>query len=81
MTQDEIRSYYGTFSSTAKSHNYTIGRLLLNWKWGEDCWDSITAKDECYTDYFRISRIRNLTGLKCWQLICWRLIVTWAIVP
>lgn len=81
MNIDEVRAYYGIYQSQAKSHDYSIGRLLLSWRWGEELWDSITHKNECYTDYFRFSRVRSLTGLRCWQLICWRLVVTWAMVP
>jgi len=50
---------------------------MVMWQWGSACWDSINIKEECYTDYFRIGKVRNLKGLQIYQCILWRLCVTW----
>lgn len=81
MTQDEVKSHYGMYPTTSKPRDFSIGRLLAQVRWGEESWDTLTAKNECQTDYLRFGRVRNLDGLECWQFVCWRLVVTWAVIP
>jgi hypothetical protein len=77
MTYEELKEHYGVYKSTAKPHTFTIGSTMVMWQWGSACWDSINIKEECYTDYFRIGKVRNLRGNQIYQCILWRLCVTW----
>jgi hypothetical protein len=80
MTYEELKEHYGVYKSDAKAHSFTVGKFLVMWRWGNACWDSINIKEECYTDYFRIGKVRNLQGVQIYQCILWRLCVTWGLV-
>ncbi len=77
MTHQELKDYYGVFKSPAKPRTFQIGSTLFMCMWGSDYWDSINIKEECYTDYFRVSKIRNLHGQKIHQLIVGRFLLSW----
>lgn len=77
MTHEELKEHYGVYKSAAKPHTFQIGSTLFMWQWGQDYWDSINIKEECYTDYFRISKIRNVRGDQIRQLIVGRFLLSW----
>ena len=80
MTLDEIRAYYGIYTSEHRPRAFQLGRFLIMFHWGEACWDTLTIKNECQTDWFRLGKIRNLDGLHAYQLVAWRLIATWSFI-
>lgn len=77
MTHEELKEHYGIYKSAAKPHTFCIGNRLFMWQWGEACWDSINIKQECYTDYFRASKVRNIRGDCIYQLVLGRFLLTW----
>lgn len=82
MTREELYEHYGISPATSNTHNIELGPLLIQWRWGNSCWDSLNIKEECYTDMLRLSLVRShkYPDLQFWQFICWRLVVTWSVV-
>jgi len=77
MTHDDAKTHYGIYSSKGHPRAFQLGQYLFMFHWGDACWDTLTHKNECNTDFFAVRTVRNLDGLKAYQLVCWRLIVTW----
>ena len=77
MTQDEIRTHYGIYTSENRPRAFQLGRFFIMFHWGEACWDTLTIKNECQTDWLRLGKVRNLAGLEAYQLVVWRLVATW----
>lgn len=80
MTLDEAKAYYGIYANKNKPKSIQIGNLLVMAHWGDACWDTLTHKLECNTDWFRLGRVRNLDGICAYQLVIWHLILTWGII-
>ena len=79
MTAEEAKLHYGIYASQNKPRAVQIGKLLIMAHWGDACWDTLTHKLECNTDWIRLGTVRNLDGIRAYQLVIWRLIVTWGI--
>ena len=80
MTADEAKVYYGIYASPNRSRSVQIGNFLIMLHWGDACWDTLTAKHECQTDWIRLGIVRNLHGLRAYQLVLWRMVLTWGFV-
>lgn len=80
MTPDEAKLHYGIYASTSAPRSLQIGRFLIMLHWGDACWDTLTHKLECNTDWIRLGTVRNLQGLRAYQLVLWRMTLTWAFI-
>lgn len=80
MTHDQAKTHFGIYPSDSKPRALQIGRLLIMSHWGDACWDTLTHKNECNTDFIAVRKIRNLDGLSAYQLVCWRLVLTWGLM-
>jgi len=77
ITHDEAKTHYGMYSSKNKPRSVWVGPYLVMAHWGNSCWDTLTHKNECNTDFFAVRRVRNLDGVKAFQIVAGRLILTW----
>lgn len=80
MTHDEAKTLFGIYPAKGTPRSLQLGPLLAMFHWGNACWDTLTHKNECNTDFFALRRVRNLDGISAYQIVCWRLIITWAIL-
>ena len=77
MDYESLKKHYGVYSSTNPPKSFTIGNVLFMFRWGEGLWDSINIKEECTTYWIKAGSIKNLKGVKIYQLIIGRLSITW----
>ena len=80
MTHDEAKAHFGIYSNKSRPRGLQIGKFLIMRHWGDACWDTLTAKNECQTDWVRLGTVRNLDGLRAYQFVLWRLVFTWSFI-
>lgn len=73
MNKDELRDHFNLKQCTNPIHNFTIGKIIGEWIWADDCWSQIVDNDKLQTLWFAIHTTERVDGLKIISFTAWRL--------
>lgn len=71
------REYFNTYTAPYKAKKFQIGHVLFSANWAKECWTTISDKDTELTHWVRFGKVRNMTGLVCYELVIWRFLLMW----
>lgn len=61
------------FACPNPPHNFSFWKIQGSWRLAKTCWSSLSEGGKLHNNYFHIGTIESQSGIKCYNLILWRL--------
>lgn len=69
------REYFEVTACSRPTHKHWFGPVLVAWQIADDKWVHITDHDTEVTHWFRIGKVRNMSGQTLYELVIGRLLI------
>ena len=79
MSDADLRKHFDLKQCPNPSHPFSIGSMIGEWVWAEDCWSQLVG-ERMQTYYLTYYKIDSVEGTRAYSLVVWRLKVIWGFV-